>query len=84
MTSALAESLKRAADFSVALEKLKSHMFEDWQKQAEASKAASARLIVDFHKAYQNALAIFNSGVDMTIEKVTQMTEVRVTALVSQ
>jgi hypothetical protein len=76
MTSALAKSLKRAADFSVVLEKLKSQMFEDWQKQAEASKAASAHLIIDFHKAYQNALAIFNSGVDMTMEKMAQMTEV--------
>jgi len=52
MTSALAVSLKRAIEFSIAVEKMKARVFDDWQKQAETSKVTFAQVILDVQKPY--------------------------------
>jgi len=77
MTSALAVSLKRAIEFSIAVEKMKARVFDDWQKQAETSKVTFAQVILDVQKAIYSALSSFNGGVEMSSEKLKEMHEVK-------
>ena len=72
VASALAQSLKMASDFGIAVEKMKVHILEDWKKQVELSKNMLKQLVENIQNAAQRAFAVINAGVAESSAKIVE------------